>query len=48
MQAIARGQRMLGRRIDRLQERSRQPRARVNSRGGTLPGRLLLQLRRKL
>ena len=48
MQAIARSQRQLGRRIDRLQERSRQRKARFDSGGGTLPGRLLLRLRRRL
>ena len=47
MQAIARNQRLLIRRIDRLQERSGVPKARVRPRG-TLPGRLLLRLRRML
>ena len=46
MQALARTQRMLLRRLDRVQERSGAPKARINPRKGTLPGRMLLQLRR--
>ena len=47
MQSIARNQRLLLRRIDRLQEKSRERKARVHS-SSTLPGRLLLRLRRAL
>jgi hypothetical protein len=48
MQSIARSQRLLVRRLDRLQLGSGQRKARINPRAGTLPGRLLLRLRRTL
>jgi hypothetical protein len=48
MQAIARSQRLLLRRIDRLQKDSGRPKARLDSRAGTAPGRMLLRLRRSL
>ncbi|TFG73162.1 MAG: glycosyltransferase family 2 protein [Solirubrobacterales bacterium] len=48
MQAIARNQRLLVRRLDRLQRQSGKRKARLNPRPGTLPGRMLLRLRRSL
>lgn len=48
MQTIARSQRLLVRRLDRLQRDSGQRKARINPRAGTLPGRMLLRLRRSL